>query len=208
MSQAAEVECLLFVAGEPLQLADLARAMQCDAMDVEEALRELQVELGARGSGLQVLAIAGGYQLATRTEYADTVARLAARSDSRLSRAALETLAVIAYRQPTTQPEIEAVRGVSVGGVLKTLQERRLIVDAGRKATMGRPILYVTTQEFLHYFGLKEIADLPPLDDADVSAIVGKVAASAQPAPRSGGADPQEPGTAPQDDAPIGEASS
>ncbi|MCX6359288.1 MAG: SMC-Scp complex subunit ScpB [Armatimonadetes bacterium] len=155
------------------------------------------------GSGLQVLAIAGGYQLATRTEYADTVARLAARSDSRLSRAALETLAVIAYRQPTTQPEIEAVRGVSVGGVLKTLQERRLIADAGRKATMGRPILYVTTPEFLHYFGLKEIADLPPLDDADVSAIADKVASSAQPLPRDEGAAPRMPGTAQRDGAPA-----
>ena len=91
------------------------------------------------------------------------------RGSSKLSRAAMETLAIIAYRQPITAPEIEAVRGVSVGGVLKTLLERRLIAEAGRKATLGRPTLYVTTPDFLHYFALADLAQLPPLE-ADMPA--------------------------------------
>ncbi len=91
------------------------------------------------------------------------------RGSSKLSRAAMETLAIIAYRQPVTAPEIEAVRGVSVDGVLKTLLERRLITEAGKKATLGRPNLYITTPDFLHYFGLVDLAQLPPLE-ADLPA--------------------------------------
>jgi segregation and condensation protein B len=165
MNAAAAVECLLFVAGEPLPLQEIARALKCDDLEAEGALRELQLRLGAGGSGLQVVSIAGGWQLATRPEYAETIAVLLARGESKLSRAALETLAIVAYRQPVTQSEIEAVRGVSCGGVIKTLLERRLIYDAGRKQSLGRPILYATTPEFLHYFAIGDIAELPPLDE-------------------------------------------
>lgn len=165
MNPCAAVECLLFVAGEPMPLAEIARALKCDEVAAEMAVRELQLTLGERGSGLQVVSIAGGWQLSTRPEYAETIAVLLARGESRLSRAALETLAIVAYRQPITQPEIEAVRGVSCGGVLKTLSDRRLVQEAGRKMTIGRPILYATTAEFLHYFALKDLSDLPPLDD-------------------------------------------
>jgi segregation and condensation protein B len=164
---ASALECLLFVAGEPLPLAELARALQVDELTAEHALRELQLHLGETGSGLQVTAIAGGYQLCTRPDHAEVIARLLARGGNRLSRAALETLAIIAYRQPVTQPEVEAVRGVSVGGVLKTLLDRRLIAEAGRKQAVGRPILYATTPEFLHYFGLQALDDLPPMDDVE-----------------------------------------
>lgn len=160
----AAIECLLFVAGEPVPLPDLSRALGLDENGAEEALRSLQVSLTERGSGLQLLRIAGGWQLSTRAEYAEPVGRLLARSVSKLSRAALETLAIIGYRQPITAPEIEAVRGVSVGGVLKTLLERRLIGEAGRKPTIGRPMLYVTTPDFLHYFGIADISQLPPLE--------------------------------------------
>lgn len=166
----AALECLLFVAGEPVPLADLARALAQDEIAVEVALRDLQIELTERGSGLQLLRIAGGWQMATRPEHAEAVGRLMARSSSKLSRAALETLAIIAYRQPITAPEIDAVRGVSSSSVLKTLLERHLIAEAGRKATIGRPTLYTTTPDFMHYFGLADLAQLPMLEtDAPAS---------------------------------------
>lgn len=160
----AVIECLLFVAGEPVTLVDLARAGGCEELEVEVALRSLQISLTERGSGLQVVPIAGGWQLATRTEYAEVVGRLLARGVSKLSRAALETLAIVAYRQPITAPEIEAVRGVSSDSVVKTLLERRLIGEAGRKAAIGRPMQYRTTTDFLHYFGITDLAQLPALD--------------------------------------------
>ena len=161
---AASLECLLFVAGEPVPLADLARALERDENETEIALRDLQIHLRERGSGLQLLRIAGGWQFATRPEYAGVVARMLARGANKLSRASMETLAIIAYRQPITAPEIEAVRGVSVSGVLKTLLERRLIAEAGRKAALGRPMLYVTTPDFLHYFAIADLTQLPPLE--------------------------------------------
>jgi segregation and condensation protein B len=164
------LECILFVAGEPLPLAEMARALQCDPLAAEEALRELQLELGERNSGLQVVSIAGGYQLSTRQEHAEVVARLLARGSNKLSRAALETLAIIAYRQPITQPEIEGVRGVAVGGLLKNLVDKKLIAEAGRKQTVGRPILYTTTPEFLHYFAIADLSELPPLGPDEIVA--------------------------------------
>ena len=127
------LECLLFVSGEPVPLADLTRALQSDEPAVEAALRDLQLTLKERESGLQVLKIAGGWQLATRPEHAEVIGRMMARGSNKLSRAAMETLAIIAYRQPITGPEIEAVRGVSASGVLSTLVERRLIESVGRK---------------------------------------------------------------------------
>ncbi len=160
----ASLECLLFVAGEPVPLSDLARALERDENETEAALRDLQIHLLERGSGLQLLRIAGGWQFATRPEYALVVARMLARGANKLSRAAMETLAIVAYRQPVTAPEIEAVRGVSVAGVLKTLLERRLIAEAGRKAALGRPMLYVTTPDFLHYFAISDLTQLPPLE--------------------------------------------
>ena len=160
----AALECLLFIAGEPVVPADLARALQREEIEIEAALRSLQVSLTERGSGLQLLRIAGGWQLATRQEYAEVIGRLLARGGSKLSRAAMETLAIIAYRQPITAPEMEAVRGVSVSSVVKTLLERKLIAEAGRKATLGRPMQYTTTSDFLHYFGITELAQLPALE--------------------------------------------
>jgi len=142
----------------------MAAALKCDSREAEAALHDLQLCLGERASGLQLVQIAGGWQLSTRPDYAEAVGRMLARGSTRLSRAALETLAIIAYRQPITQPEIEAVRGVSAAGVVKTLLDRRLIAEAGRKQAAGRPILYVTTHDFLHYFALSGLDDLPPLE--------------------------------------------
>ena len=158
------LECLLFVSGEPVSLSELARAVQADEIAVEGALRDLQITLTERRSGLQLLQIAGGWQLSTRQEHAETIGRMMARGTNKLSRAAMETLAIVAYRQPITAPEIEAVRGVSASGVIKTLLERRLVQEMGRKETLGRPILYGTTADFLHYFGIADLSQLPMLD--------------------------------------------
>lgn len=162
--RAAEVEALLFVASEPLTPLEMARALQCGVDEVLAALDALRDRLDATKSSLQVMAIAGGYQLCTRPAYAEVIGRMLARETGKLSRAALETLAVIAYRQPVTQPEIEAVRGVACSSVLRTLLERNLICEAGRKPAPGRPILYTTTPSFLHYFGLRDLSELPTIE--------------------------------------------
>jgi segregation and condensation protein B len=171
LSHASAIECLLFVAGEPLSLQDLARSLCSTDIEAEIALRELQLRLGESGSGLQVVSIAGGFQLSTRPEYSETIGRLLARSGSKLSRAALESLAIIAYRQPITIPELESVRGVDSGSVVKTLLDRRLILETGRRPTAGRPALYSTTRDFLHYFGINDLAELPQLDELEQTAL-------------------------------------
>ena len=157
------LECMLFVSTEPLSAAQLAEALQVEEGEVENAMAALESRLDG-GSGLQLMRVAGGYQLCTRPEFADYCAIILQPSRKKLSKAALETLAIVAYRQPCTQPEVEAVRGVSVDGVIKTLIDRALIREAGRKHTPGRPILYATTPEFLEYFGLNEISELPDID--------------------------------------------
>lgn len=157
------LECLLFVAGEPLPAKALAKTTETDEPAVHEAIRILR-ERYAR-SGLHIVEIAGGFQIATRPEFAPFIGKMLAPHANRLSRPALETAAIVAYRQPCTQAEVEAVRGVASDGVLKTLSERGLIKEAGRKPTPGRPILFATTDDFLHYFGLATLDDLPPLDD-------------------------------------------
>ncbi|MCL5105238.1 MAG: SMC-Scp complex subunit ScpB [Armatimonadetes bacterium] len=157
------LECMLFVSGEPMTAKELAETLEIEEARVEEAMDDLEQALESRG-GLQLMRVAGGYQLCTRPEYADYCAMLLTPAKKKLSKAALETLAVVAYRQPCTMPEVEAVRGVSVDGVMKTLMERGLVREAGRKQTPGRPILYATTPEFLEYFGLNDISELPDID--------------------------------------------
>jgi segregation and condensation protein B len=160
---AGTIECLLFVAGEPLAVRELTRTTEADEESVHAAIRFLRDRYVS--SGLQIVEIAHGFQMATRPTFAAAVGKLMAPNANKLSRPALETVTIIAYRQPCTQAEIEAVRGVASDGVLKTLMERDLIRDAGRKPTPGRPILYATTDAFLHYFGLAELSDLPLLDE-------------------------------------------
>lgn len=157
------IECMLFVASEPLSAKQIAESLELDEPRIEEALRRLEKRLEG-GSGLQLAHVAGGYQLCTRPEYADYCTIILQPAKRKLSKAALETLAVVAYRQPCTMPEVEAVRGVSVDGVMRTLMERGLVKEAGRKQTPGRPILYATTPEFLEYFGLQDISQLPDID--------------------------------------------
>ncbi len=163
-SLARPVECLLFVAGEPLTARALARGLDADEAAIPVAIRALRDRYISTDSALQILEIAGGYQLSTRPELGPLVGKYLAPHANRLSRPSLETVTIIAYRQPVTQAEVEAIRGVASDGVMKTLTERELIAEVGRKPTPGRPILYGTTPSFLHYFGLSSLGDLPPLD--------------------------------------------
>lgn len=158
------IEAVLFTAGDPLTLAELAVVCEADEPSLREALAALRADYGANQRGLQLAEVAGGYQLTTRPEYAVWVGRVHRMiREVRVTRPALETLAIIAYRQPLTRHEIEAIRGVDCAGVLKTLLERRLIKITGRKAAAGRPLLYGTGQEFLQCFGLKDLSELPKL---------------------------------------------
>ncbi|MDO8683553.1 MAG: SMC-Scp complex subunit ScpB [Armatimonadota bacterium] len=160
------VECLLFVSTDPVTIKEMAVALQLEGQEaqVEMVVQELRQDLALR-SGLQIARVAGGFQMCTRQEYSECVSQLLAPNRHKLSRAALETLAVVAYRQPVTQPEIEAVRGVNVDGVMKTLLDHGLVREVGRKQSVGRPILYATTREFLQRFGLNDLSDLPDVDE-------------------------------------------
>jgi segregation and condensation protein B len=158
------LECFLFVAPEPVTPSQVAAVLEIDERAARDALERLRERFPSRG--LQVIRVAGGYQLCTRPEHAEPVTRFLRPPAQRLSRPALETLAVIAYRQPITQPELEAIRGVNSTGVVRTLQERGLIMEKGRKETVGRPILYVTTEQFLKHFGLKDLTELPLLEES------------------------------------------
>ncbi|MGH2452923.1 MAG: SMC-Scp complex subunit ScpB [bacterium] len=156
------IECILFASGEPVRPEDLAEAAQVPPEIVAAALGILRAEYAGRG--LEVQTVAGGYQLGTRPAYAEAVRRyLGAAAREPLSQAALETLAIIAYRQPITRPEVDGLRGVRSDYILERLEERRLIRVVGRKETVGRPMLYATTEAFLRHFGLGDLGDLPPL---------------------------------------------
>jgi len=159
----AVLECMLFVSPEPLTSEGIATSLELEVDRVESALESLGEDL-SQSSGLQLANIAGGWLLCTRPEFANYCNMIVQPAARKLSKAALETLAVIAYRQPCTVPEIEAVRGVDVGGLVRTLVERGLVKEAGRKMVPGRPILYETTQDFLEYFGLNQISERPDID--------------------------------------------
>ena len=165
------LESLLFAAAEPVPLGKLLAVLPgYDKRDVVRALAELGDEYARDERGFRLQQVAGGYQLRTTAANAEFVKALLAQRPVRLSRASLETLAVIAYRQPVTRPEIEAIRGVDVDAVLTTLLERRLVRVLGRKDVVGRPLLYGTTPEFLETFGLKDLASLPTLEEIGASA--------------------------------------
>lgn len=160
------LESLLFAAGEPVTLAQLASVLDSVPRDdIRRALAGMATAYAAGGRGLMLEEVAGGYQLRTPKEHALYVRKLLAAKPPRLSRPLLETLAIIAYRQPITRPEIEQLRGVDSGGVLETLLERRLVRIAGRKEAPGRPLMYATTSEFLEVFGLKDLESLPDMEE-------------------------------------------
>ncbi|MBE0410894.1 MAG: SMC-Scp complex subunit ScpB [Anaerolineales bacterium] len=166
ISLAAQIEALLFVAPGPVTLVQIAAALDKSIVEVERNLTELQSYYIQRGLRLQIHG--NGIQLTTAPEVAGLIQRfLDLDTSTRLSQAALETLAIVAYKQPVTRPEIEAIRGVSCDGVLKSLLSKALVQDIGRADKPGRPILYATTPEFLQAFGLTSLDELPPLEEIE-----------------------------------------
>lgn len=164
------IEALLFASEAPLSAADLARIEDDLDEDVVDALvAQLRQEYEAEGRAFGVFEIAGGYQILTRPEYSFVLERYeTVPMSNRLSSAALETLAIVAFRQPVGRAEIEEIRGVGAGGVLKTLLERELVEIVGRGEGLGRPLLYGTTRQFLEHFGFRSLEELPRSDELDV----------------------------------------
>ena len=160
------IEALIFVSEEPLSVKALADVLKEDRGWIQVAVEELTKEFNARQGGLQMREVAGGWQITTRPEHHEHVrAFLKSRPSAKLSLASLETLAVIAYKQPITVPEILEIRGVQSPSAIKTLLDKRLIKACGRKETIGRPMMYGTSKEFLLQFGLKDLTELPSIED-------------------------------------------
>ena len=156
------IESLLLVAGEPLTIDRINNILTlAGKKEIRNALSELSKEYEARRGGFFLREVAGGYQIRTRPEYREWIKRLIQPKALRLSKAALETLAIIAYKQPIIRNDIEHVRGVNCGGILRMLLERRLIRVLGKKEIPGRPLIYATTKQFLEVFDLKDLKDLP-----------------------------------------------
>lgn len=161
------IEALLFAAAEPVAAKTMCRVIErTGEAEINAAILVLNERYTQQNGAFRVRQVAGGFQLCSLPEYAGYIETLLSRTKTqRLSPAALETLAVIAYRQPTTTPEIEKIRGVESGGVLRTLLERKLACILGRSDKPGRPLLYGTTKEFLYYFGLNKLSDLPRIEE-------------------------------------------
>jgi segregation and condensation protein B len=174
MSLNAKIEAIIYAAETPVTLEQIVQLVKGPGTDdarakseVRAALEELVAEYAAERHGIEVRQVAGGYRMSTKPEHHDVVRAFAKglKPPVRLSLPALETLAVIAYKQPVTVPEISEIRGVDSSGVIGTLLDRKLITTAGRKAVIGRPILYKTTKDFLLRFGLKDVNELPSMEE-------------------------------------------
>jgi segregation and condensation protein B len=163
----AVIEAIIYVAEEPLTVAQIAAALGHSAERVKQLVEQVAAEFEKPEHGVAVREVAGGYKMATKPEHHEAVRAFAKslKPPLKLSLAALETLAVIAYKQPVTVPEIQEIRGVQGAGVVKTLLDRKLVAPAGRKNVVGKPILYKTTKEFLIQFGLKDLTELPSLKE-------------------------------------------
>jgi segregation and condensation protein B len=160
------IEAIIYVAPEPVALDAIVKALDGEERErVKAKLQELMEDFERPEHGVEIRAVAGGFKFGSKPEHHDVLRKFvkSLKPPVRLSRAALETLAVIAYRQPATAPEINEIRGVDCGGVLHTLLEKKLIVTAGRKNVVGRPILYRTSRDFLVHFGLKDLGELPSM---------------------------------------------
>lgn len=157
------IEALLFASGQPLSSEKIAGILNIPIAAVAELIQAVTTSLTDEARGLTIVKVAGGYQLCTKPHLFSIISKLADVQDSRLSPAALETLAIVAFKQPVTRQEIETIRGVKADRVVATLLERSLIKELGRKEAVGRPILYGTTNEFLQCFGLKGLGDLPDI---------------------------------------------
>jgi segregation and condensation protein B len=163
----AVVEAVIYVTDEPLSADQIATALQQPAARIGQVLEELTAEYNKPQHGLTIREVAGGYKMSTKPEHHEAIRAFVKnlKPPLKLSLAALETLALIAYKQPITAPEVMEVRGVQGAGVIKTLIDRKLIATSGRKAVLGKPILYKTTKEFLVQFGLKDLSELPTLKE-------------------------------------------
>src|SRR5271157_4952669 len=168
----AALEAIIYAADEPATIEQLAVALNEERLAVQSSLDELVAGYATEERGIEMRAVAGGYKLYTKAQHHDVVRRFikSLRPPLRLTMPALETLAVISYKQPVTGPEIAEIRGVNTSGVLKTLLDKRLITTAGRKEVMGRPILYKTSKEFLIRFGLSDLSELPSLKEFEALA--------------------------------------
>lgn len=164
-----EIEALLFATDSPLTLARLKKLLPgSETPDIREALKELEASYEEVGNAFSVVEFGGGWQIATRPEYSPIVERmLKGRRFTRLSKAGLEVLAIIAYRQPLTRLEVDEIRGVNSSGAISTLTERNLVTVVGRSQSVGNPLLYGTTREFLNHLGLKGLGQLPDLPDLE-----------------------------------------
>jgi segregation and condensation protein B len=160
------IEAIIYVAPEPVTLPALVKSLEGEERErIKAKLDELVEEYAEARHGIEIRAVAGGYKFSSKAEHHEVLRKFvkSLKPAIRLSKPALETLAVIAYRQPVTLPEIDEIRGVDCGGVIHTLLEKKLVVTAGRKNVVGRPILYRTSRDFLVHFGLKDVGDLPSL---------------------------------------------
>jgi segregation and condensation protein B len=161
------MEAIIYVADDPVKIEHFKEVFPDESFDkIEQALENLVEAFNSRSGGMLIREMAGGYRMTTRPEHHEQIrSYLKTKPSARLSMAALETLAVVAYKQPVTLAEILAIRGKKSGSALRTLLEKRLVAIAGRKPVVGRPILYGTSKEFLIHFGLKSLADLPTLEE-------------------------------------------
>lgn len=160
------IEALLFVAGEPVTISSLVKVIELPEFEIRKLIEELITDYREKQSGILIVEIADGYQMVTNPDFSMWIKKFKNINQSnKLSPPALETLAIIAYKQPITKLEIEQLRGVNSDGAVKSLLDKRLIKIVGKKETPGRPFLYGTTKEFLQYFGLKNLSDLPPIND-------------------------------------------
>lgn len=160
------LEALLFINEKPIEVSELAEILAIKRSEIDDILKELSADYMTRSSGICIVKVAGGYQMCSAPENETWVRKMyQERGKQKLSAASLETLAIIAYKQPVTRIEIEAIRGVNVDGVVKKLSELGLIKIAGRKDVVGKPFLYITTRKFLEYFGINTLKDLPKLEE-------------------------------------------
>ncbi|HOX09239.1 MAG TPA: SMC-Scp complex subunit ScpB [Candidatus Omnitrophota bacterium] len=216
------IEALLFTSEKPITIEQMKEVLEeVEAKDIKAALAELQTEYETLGRSFKVYEVAGGYQMVTAPEFADYLKKFyRVKSKDKLTKPALETLAIVAYRQPITKADIEDIRGVNVDGVIKTLADRQLIKITGRKDAPGRPILYGTTKEFLDRFGLSSLNELPKLGefteaDIDLSELkqglggqevqdgTGEVTQEDRPVGQEDNTAPEQQGAAEQQDRPA-----
>lgn len=162
------IEAILFAADRPVSIAQLASLLEMDFETIGQLILELQNEYDLTKHSFQIQEIANGFQICTRSEYAKWIKKYyTTEVSSRLSTSALEALAVIAYKQPATRADVEEIRGVNSDSVIRTLVERKLINIVGRKDAPGRPLVYGTTEDFLIHFGLRDITELPPIEELE-----------------------------------------